>query len=126
MSATRELEPPFSLDQTARAEWDRIIAEAPWLTETDTGAVADRCVCFSRLLLAERDISNRGHVIQTRNGKVLNPSIRVARTYRAALMKHGSELGFTPSSRKRIPDLPPGDGIDVLEMKLCGDWPMDS
>jgi P27 family predicted phage terminase small subunit len=122
-SIAAELVPPFPLDKTARAEWDRIIAEAHWLTETDTAAVADRCLCFSRLLAAERDISDRGHVIQTRNGNVLNPSIRVARSYRAALMKHDTALGLTPNSRARIPDLPPDDGIDVLEMKLCGDWP---
>jgi P27 family predicted phage terminase small subunit len=123
-NAAGEFEPPFCLDKAASAEWDRIIAEAHWFTETDAVALADRCLCFSRLLAAEEDISKRGHVIPTRNGKVLNPSIRVARSYREALMKYDTQLGLTPSSRTRIPDVQrDDDAIDALELKLCGDWP---
>jgi hypothetical protein len=54
---------------------------------------------------------------------ILNPSIRVARTYRMALIKYDNELGPMSNSRARIPDLPPDDGIDELEKKVCGDWP---
>jgi P27 family predicted phage terminase small subunit len=126
-------EPPFPLDGIALVEWERIVAAAFWLRETDSVAVADRCLCFQRLLEAEQDIRDRGTIVRTRNGKVANPSIRIARTYRVSIQRYDSELGLTASSRSRVDGdaLPSGASMpahatkpmDPLERALCGNLP---
>jgi P27 family predicted phage terminase small subunit len=124
-------DPPFPLDGIALREWERIIAAAYWLRETDSVAVADRCLCFQRLLEAEQDIRDRGTIVRTRNGKVTNPSIRIARAYRISIQRYDSELGLTASSRGRVdgdgsmpnPPKQPGKPMDPLERALCGNLP---
>lgn len=122
---SRPFEPPFQLDGFALQEWDRILGVAYWLRESDSVAIADRCLCLQRCLEAEEDIRQRGHVVLTRNGRVQNPSIRIARSYRISIQRHDAELGLTASSRGRIVTavgLPSSGGWDdVLERKLCGD-----
>ena len=117
-------DPPFPLDAIALQEWERILSAVYWLKETEAFAIADRCVCAARLLECEHDIQTRGHVIRTRNGKVLNPSVRVARSYRISLQRHDAELGLTASSRGRLveamPTFNPGSMDDPLERALCG------
>lgn len=116
-------EPPFPLDGMALREWNRLLAEVPWLRAAESVAIADRCLCFQRLLEAEQDIRDRGSVVRTRNGNVLNPSIRIARGYRISLQRYDSELGLTSSARTRIdPDgvSPAGKQMDSIESKLCG------
>ena len=115
--------PAFPIDGIALQEFNRITAEAYWLRETEAVVITDRCLCFQRLLEAEEDIRQRGHVVRTRNGMTLNASIRVARAYRTALMRYDAELGLTPSARTRLadPPLPPLGSIDdPLERALCG------
>lgn len=115
---------PFRLDGIALQEWERILSIAFWLRESESVAIADRCLCVQRLLECEEDIRQRGHVIKTRNGMVLNPSIRTARSYRISLQRHDAELGLTASSRGRlveaVPTFTPGGLDDPLERALCG------
>lgn len=124
--------PPFPLDGVARGEWTRIVAMAYWLRPTDSVAIADRCLCFQRMLEAEQDIRDRGSIVRTRNGKVANPSIRIARSYRISVQRHDAELGLTASSRGRLegdvpPSRPPGQEataqMDPIERALCGKLP---
>jgi P27 family predicted phage terminase small subunit len=117
-------EPPFRLDGLAKREWERIVAKAYWLRETESLAIADRCLCFERMLEAEQDIRQRGTIIRTRNGKVANPSIRIARSYRLSIQRYDAELGLTASSRARVDEdglqrRLPIDPIDPIERKLC-------
>lgn len=125
-------EPPFPLDGIALREWERITTVAYWLCESESAAIADRCLCFQRMLESEEDIRRRGVVVRTRNGNVANPSIRIARSYRLSIQRHDSELGLTASSRSRVdgdsvpnPNLPkqPGKPMDPLERALCGNLP---
>src|ERR1017187_1803031 len=95
-------DPPFQLEGDALVEWERIRLQAHWVRASDAVALADRCLCFARLLAAERDISDRGHTVKPRNGMVSNPSVRNARNYRAALQRYDAELGLTSTSRERI------------------------
>lgn len=122
-------EPPFPLDGIALQEWERITTVAYWLRESESAAIADRCLCFQRLLECEQDIRDRGQVVRTRNGKVANPSIRIGRNYRLALQKYDAELGLTASSRTRVSEDGPPMGnmptqpskpMDPLERALCG------
>jgi P27 family predicted phage terminase small subunit len=124
--------PPFPLDGIAWDEWERIVAAAYWLRETDSVAIADRCLCFQRMLEAEQDIRERGALVRTRNGQVTNPSIRIARAYRLSIQRYDAELGLTASSRGRVePEgmalpaqtQPQRRPIDPLEEALCGPIP---
>ena len=120
-------EPPFRLDGAAKREWDRIVAKAYWLRETDSVAIADRCLCFQRMLEAEQDIRERGTILRTRNGKVANPSIRIAKSYRMSIQRYDAELGLTASSRARVDEdglqrrlpIDPAGPVDPIERKLC-------
>jgi P27 family predicted phage terminase small subunit len=116
-----QFEPPFPLEGIARGEWDRILLEAPWLRASEAMALADRCLCFQRMMEAEQDIAKRGMVVRTRNGKVKNPSVQIARGYRLSVQKHDVELGLTWAARSR--GGAEGDSfaaVDALEDKLCG------
>jgi P27 family predicted phage terminase small subunit len=116
-------DPPFHLDGIALQEWQRILGSCYWLKESEAFAIADRCLCVARLLECELDIQTRGHVIRTRNGKVQNPSVRIARSYRISIQRHDDALGLTASSRGRLVEGEPTypGGIDPIERALCGD-----
>jgi P27 family predicted phage terminase small subunit len=99
--ATR-FDPPLPLSGLALREWKRILACAPWLRETESAAIADRCLCFQRVQEAEADVRKTGFVVRQRRGDVTNPFVRVAKAYRDALNRWDAELGLTPSSRASI------------------------
>lgn len=71
-------------------------------------------------MAAEADITKRGHVVKTRNGKVKNPSIQISRDYRTTVMQCDARLGLTVLDRERVttgPDTVPHDSVDAA---LCG------
>ena len=116
-------EAPFPLDGIALQEWERIVAEAFWLRETDASALADRCLCFQRLHEAEEDIRKLGMTTGKRGRRTANPSVRFARQYRQAIQRYDEQLGLTTSSRERLgagaPLRPHAGQIDPLEAALC-------
>lgn len=118
-------QPPFALGEVGLREWNRVLSSAYWLRETEAAAVADRCLCFERIAECEADIAKRGTVVRTRNGKVMNPSIRIAKAYRTSMQRYDVELGLTSASRTRLggaaPD--PNKPLDPLEAALCGALP---
>lgn len=119
-------ESPIHLDGFALSEWKRILQVAPWLTESDAAAIADRCLCAQRLMQAEDDIRLRGHICRTRNGKVKNQSVAIARDYRTKVMKYDEQLGLTPASRDKLSDAirsTEQEATDRLEQLLCGEGP---
>jgi phage terminase small subunit len=94
-------EPPFELDGLARAEWDRVIRHAWWLRETESLAIADRCLCVQRIAEAEQIIREEGLTIagSRDRGEVSHPAVRAARAYRTAMQRYDRELYLTPISR---------------------------
>jgi P27 family predicted phage terminase small subunit len=117
--------PPLTLGDVGLREWNRILRCAYWLRETEATAIADRCLCFERMVECEEDVANRGTVVRTRNGKVANPSIRIGKSYRMALQRYDVELGLTSASRTRMGAAPsdPNKPLDPLEAALCGALP---
>lgn len=95
-------QPPIELGEAGLKEWARILSVAYWLRETEALAVADRCLCFERLVQAENDIRKRGMQLRSKRGPVTNPSVRHARAYRISLQRYDVELGLTTSSRTRV------------------------
>lgn len=126
--------PPIQLGKVGLKEWKRILSVAYWLRETEALAVADRCLCFERMVEAEDDIRKRGMQVRTKRGMVTNPSVRHSRTYRISLQRYDVELGLTTSSRTRVgegsiggaPISPQGSApknLSPLEAALCAGRP---
>ena len=114
------MRPTCDLDDVAQAEWDRIVSVAFWLKPTETGILTLRCMAWSRLMAAEADITKRGHVVKTRNGKVKNPSIQISRDYRTTVMQCDARLGLTTLDRERITTGAETTPADSVDSALCG------
>lgn len=112
-------EPPIPLDALARKEWDRVLSVAHWIRASDAMALADRCVCFQRLLECEDEIRRTGMTVETDKGSFTAPAVRNAKTYRTSLQRYDAELGLTASSRTRVGQEQTGK-VDELEAKLYG------
>lgn len=95
-------QPPIELGAVGLKEWERILSVAYWLRETEALAVADRCLCYERMVEAESDIRKRGMQLRSKRGPVTNPSVRHSRSYRISLQRYDVELGLTTSSRTRV------------------------
>lgn len=117
---TGVFDPPFELTPIARVEWDRILAEAPWLRAAHSALLAERCECFADIVSARADINARGNLIETRNGAVKNPSLQILRESRTALIRMDTELGITPCSQNKVGTVDTGPQVDALEAQLCG------
>ena len=119
--STLPAEPPIFLEGQALAEWERLSSQCFWLRDSDAHALADRCVCWQRLLEAEEDVQRRGLLVGRR--KTANPSTRLARQYRAAVANHDLKLGISAATRAGVGAQGKAqDGeFDVLEVALA--WP---
>lgn len=111
--------PPPGLPKDAQAEWLRVsglLRNRGDLSELDQAGLADYCVCKVRLDQCEADISRRGVLIEGGRGLVKNPSLQIARTYRAALVKWVDLFGMAPGPRGRIhaPKSEPEDDPDGM------------
>jgi P27 family predicted phage terminase small subunit len=96
---------PTGMPSRAQQEWYRMVEllqKRGDLSELDQAAIADYCLCLARLENLEADITKRGELVRGQRGKVKNPSIQLAREYRASLMKWADALGLTPASRNRM------------------------
>jgi P27 family predicted phage terminase small subunit len=118
--------PPMKLTKFARREWDRILGTAHWLRESESVALADRCLCFQRLQECERILQKEGLTVKDSRGETTHPVLRIARAYRSAMLRYDAELGLTPSSRAglHLPDAVPA-GMNALERALCSGRPID-
>jgi P27 family predicted phage terminase small subunit len=96
-----------------------VLGVAFWIRSSDAMALADRCVCFQRLLECEDEIRRTGMTVETDKGSFTAPAVRNANTYRRALQRYDAELGLTSSSRTRVGGQPERE-VDELEAKLCG------
>jgi P27 family predicted phage terminase small subunit len=95
-----------------------------WLRETESAAIADRCLCFQRLQECEAQLRKEGLVIQGSRGEVTHPVLRIARAYRTAMQRYDAELGLTPASRAGLQlSKTPFDGMDAIERALCSGLP---
>lgn len=103
------LECPDDLDEAAKAEWSRVVDVLGPLglaTSLDRAILTTYCVSWSRWREAEREIAQRGLVVEGHRGVMVpNPMLRVARDARDAMNKAARELGMTPTARVGL-DLP--------------------
>jgi phage terminase small subunit len=95
----KPFDPPFPLGAIAQREWDRIMSFGYWLRESESVAIADRCVCFQRIQEAEEEIRRNGFTVVNRGREVANPAIRIAKYYRDAMDRWDQELYLKPFCR---------------------------
>jgi P27 family predicted phage terminase small subunit len=118
-----EIVAPSNLDNDARLKWDELVAElypAGLLTTIDVDSLAFYCILYSRWKKAERIVREKGEVIKTTNGNIIqNPYLAIANRALTQMGKIAAEFGMTPSSRTRIAAQPP-DQESELEQRLFG------
>jgi P27 family predicted phage terminase small subunit len=109
---------PSGLNESEQRIWKRLVprvAKLCILDDNDLFALVDLCRCLVRLEECERDISERGLLIEGERGPVKNPSCQLARQYRDAFARWCQRFGLSPADRTRL-DIPerPGEP-DPLE-----------
>lgn len=93
---------PADLPAEARPYWRRLaprLRAVGLLTPLDTVTLAELSLCLARTAEAEKDVSVRGLLVDGERGQVKNPSVQIARDYRAQALRLMSKFGMTPSDR---------------------------
>lgn len=75
------------------------------------------CVIYVRWLKAERMVREKGEIIKTAAGNIIqNPYLAIANRALDQLNKLGAEFGMTPSSRSRVKVELPNAESELEEM----------
>lgn len=109
---------PDDLEPEAQAEWQRVLPPLErmgHLAKIDRAVLVDYCLCWARLVEAEREIRDRGLLIKGARGVVKNPACQLARDYRSALVTLRRELGLSPLARESLTDRYVDDPDDLLD-----------
>ena len=98
--------PPEHLSADEKEKWKAVVRELHPLglvTAIDKDALAMYCVIFSRWIKAEKMVRDKGEIIKTAAGNIIqNPYLSIANRALDQLNKLGAEFGMTPSSRSRV------------------------
>ena len=98
--------PPEHLSDDEKAKWKMTVKELyplGLITTIDKDALAMYCVIFVRWLKAEKLVREKGEIIKTAAGNIIqNPYLSIANRALDQLNKLGAEFGMTPSSRSRV------------------------
>lgn len=102
-----ELPPaPGFFDAIADMEWNRVgpeLIEKQLLTTVDLAAFTGYCLNVSRVVAAERKITELGLLVLSPFGQfVQNPAVPIARQCGAEVRKFAQEFGMTPSARTKV------------------------
>jgi P27 family predicted phage terminase small subunit len=92
-------------DKVARAEWKRLATELDRLnvlTKIDGLGLAAYCKAYSRWIAAEEDITQRGVVLDSPQGRKKNPACTVVAECLKQMLSFAGQYGLTPASRSRI------------------------
>ncbi|OAT79315.1 phage terminase small subunit P27 family [Desulfotomaculum copahuensis] len=114
---------PAWLPKEAKRHWKEMASKLEklgLLTEVDGQAFADYCLCLARLEEAERDIKERGILVEGDRGKVKNPACQIAREYRSALQKWAARFGLDPQSRSGLDVAREEEGDPMDELLKAG------
>lgn len=102
---------PKHLDKFAQKEWRRaskILAPLGLLTEIDMMIFAAYCEAYSRWVQSTLAVQKGGMVYKKEDGTPgLNPYLKVAREAYDQMIKAGTEIGMSPSSRASLKVHPP-------------------
>lgn len=97
---------PRHLSAEARKEWKRVskvLARLGMLSTIDRAALAAYCQAWGRWVDAERHVKERGEVVKTAAGNIIqNPYLCIANKSMEQMYKFLTEFGMTPVSRTRV------------------------
>lgn len=109
---------PAHLSDVARKEWRRLatpLHAAGILTLADRAALAAYCQAYARWVEAEERLAETPTLLKTPNGHVQqSPWLSVANKQLELMGRYMSELGLTPSARRRI-DMPMEMGPEPVD-----------
>lgn len=105
-----KIECPDWLDETAEAEWDRIVKdlmELNLLTNIDVSALSIYCDAYSKYVQATESLKSEGLIVEYTNksgatNKTQNPNVQIANKYAAIVKSMISEFGLSPSARIKL------------------------
>ncbi|MFC5144282.1 phage terminase small subunit P27 family [Streptomyces aureoversilis] len=110
-------EPPEWLPEEARAEWERVVPELArleLLKPVDRSALAAYCLCWDRLVQAQREMAQDGSVLSTNSqGRVRHPAVAVIEAASKELRAWAGEFGLTPSAEARVGRQEADDGDEA-------------
>ena len=97
---------PKHLNKVARKEWRRagkILQKIGLLTEIDRMIFAAYCEAYARWIEATVKVQETGMVYKKADGTPgLNPYLRIAREAFDQMIKAGTQIGLSPSSRANL------------------------
>jgi len=103
------LECPPELSPAAKKEWDRLLLELPRavkLKNLDRTVLAVHCESIAMWQDAIANIQKYGAVMKSPNGyPVQSPYVAIANQQVAQIIKTATELGLSPASRTRVPQV---------------------
>lgn len=97
-------EPPPHFDDEQRAVWHYALEHAPFglLTGTDRGTLAIYCAAYVEHARAVAKCNEFGSVLLKKGELRKNPYLAVVERQALLMLRAGTEMGFTPSSRAII------------------------
>ena len=96
------------------------------LAEADGIALETLCQTYSTMLKAQEKLNEVGILYKSPNGYVMqSPLLNIVSGCVDTLTKLSREFGLTPASRSRLAITAPNDGIDPIELALCGFYDRD-
>ena len=96
---------PDWMDDDQRAQWRYAVLTAPpgLLTETDRECLALWCCACVEYAKAIVEVRKLGQVVKTKDGNLIqNPYLPIVNKQAMIMLRAGSEMGFSPSSRASI------------------------
>lgn len=97
--------PPDFLPREAKAEWRRV---APGLQRLDLTKEEDRaafsayCLCWARLVEAQKIINEEGVLSTNSQGRVRHPAVAIVEAASKELRSWAQEFGLTPAAENRV------------------------
>lgn len=114
---------PAYLNRTAKAEWKRVMKEAPdgLLTELDRPLLAMYCQNVARIGELEKIVEDEGYTFMSEKGYICQrPEMGMLKNLQTIQKGLLAELGFSPSSRSRVTLVPKKADKDPAEEELFG------
>ncbi len=100
------VDPPAFIEGEALDKWREMVAELHplgLLTSIDVDSLAFYCVLYARWRKAERIVKDKGEVIKTVGGNIIqNPYLAIANRCLKEMQRLAVQFGLTPASRSRI------------------------
>jgi P27 family predicted phage terminase small subunit len=99
-----EMAAPAWFSELQRAEWDRVLRDAPYLKNADRDILVAYCVAVSLYAESVQKVAQFGMLVKApATGTPMNSPYYTALNKQARMIKElGSELGLSPASRSRV------------------------